>query len=68
MVLLALVLLAPVLLALVLLAQVLAKAKASTLFCREFENVVIHAFLVLLFWAKTAAGATVFAFCNYGPR
>ena len=37
----------------------------NTLFCREFENVVIHAFLVLIFWAKNAAGATVCAFCNY---
>ena len=36
------------------------------LFCREFENVVSHVFLVLVFWANTAAGATVFAFCNYG--
>ena len=40
-------------------------SKAFTLFCREFENVVIHAFLVLIFWAKNAAGATVCAFCNY---
>ena len=41
-------------------------SKAFALFCRKFENVVIHALLVLTFWAKAAASATVFAFCNYG--
>ena len=35
------------------------------LFCREFGNVVNQAFLVLIFWAKTAADATFFAFCKY---
>ena len=38
---------------------------AFTLLCGEFGNVVNRAFLVLIFWAKTAAGATFFAFCNY---
>ena len=40
-------------------------SKAFTLFCRKFGNVVNRAFLVLVFWAKTAAGAIFFAFCNY---
>ena len=40
-------------------------SKAFALFCREFEIDVIHAFLVLIFWAKNAVGATFFAFCNY---
>ena len=41
-------------------------SNALTLFCRKFGNVVNDAFLVLLFWAKNAVGATFFAFCNYG--
>ena len=39
-------------------------SKAFTLFCREFGNTVTHAFLVLIFGAKTAASATFFAFCS----
>ena len=34
----------------------------------KFKYVLIHVFLVLIFWTKTAAGATVFAFCNYGHQ
>ena len=30
-----------------------------------FENYVNHAFLVQVFWAKNAAGATFFSFCFY---
>ena len=40
-------------------------SKAFALFCREFGIDVIHTFLVLIFWAKNAVGATIFAFCNY---
>ena len=40
-------------------------SKAFTLFCREFGNVVNRAFLVLIFLAKKAVGASLFAFCNY---
>ena len=36
------------------------------MFCRKF--VIIHAFLVLIFWAKNAVSATCFAFCNYVYR
>ena len=40
-------------------------SKVFTLFCREFGNVVNHAFLVLIFWAKYSVGAIFSAFCNY---
>ena len=36
------------------------------LFCREFENVVNRAFLVLIFWGGKLVGANFYAFCNYG--
>ena len=39
--------------------------KAFTLFCREFENVVNHAFLVLIFLGGKLVGANFYAFCNY---
>ena len=35
------------------------------LFCREFENVVNHAFLVLFFLGEKLDGANFYAFCNY---
>ena len=55
-----------VLLALVLPAPVLPViSTAFTLFCREFGNVVNHAFLVLIFWAENLVGAIFSAFCNY---
>ena len=38
---------------------------AFTLFCREFENVVNRAFLVLIFWVKKLVGANFTRFCNY---
>ena len=37
------------------------------LFCREFENVVNRAFLVLIFFGGKLVGANFYAFCNYGP-
>ena len=37
-------------------------SKAVTQFCRDFGNVVNHAFLVQIFWAKNAVGATFYAF------
>ena len=40
-------------------------SKVFTLFCREFGNVVNHAFLVLIFWEKNLVGAIFSAFCNY---
>ena len=39
--------------------------KEFTLFCREFENVVNLAFLVLIFWGGKLVGANFYAFCNY---
>ena len=57
----ALVLKAPALIALSCMKQI---SWAFTLFCREFGSVVNRAFLVLIFWARNAAGATFFAFCN----
>ena len=39
--------------------------KEFTLFCREFENVVNRAFLVLIFWGAKVVGAKFYAFCNY---
>ena len=36
------------------------------LFCREFENVVNRAFLVLIFLGGKLVGANFYAFCNYG--
>ena len=39
-------------------------SKAFTLFCRGFENVVNHEYLVLIVWAKSAVGGILFAFCN----
>ena len=36
------------------------------LFCREFENVVDRAFLVIIFWGEKLVGANFYAFCNYG--
>ena len=37
------------------------------LFCREFENVENHAFLVLIFLGEKLVGANFYAFCNYAP-
>ena len=39
--------------------------KAFLLFCREFENVVNRAFLVLIFFREKMVGANFYAFCNY---
>ena len=39
--------------------------KAFSLFCREFENVVNRAFLVLIFLGGEMVGANFYAFCNY---
>ena len=39
-----------------------------TLFCREFGNVVNHAFLVLIFWVKNSVGAIFSTFCNYASH
>ena len=38
---------------------------AYVLFCREFENVVNRAFLVLIFWGQKSVGANFYVFCNY---
>ena len=35
------------------------------LFCREFENVMNRAFLVLIFLGEKLVGANFYAFCNY---
>ena len=40
--------------------------KEFTLFCREFENVVNRAFLVLIFWGGKLVSANFYAFCNCG--
>ena len=42
--------------------------KEFTLFCREFENVVNRAFLVLIFWGEKLVGAYCYAFCDYVSR
>ena len=42
--------------------------KEFTLFCREFENVVNRAFLVLIFWGGKLVGANCYAFCDYVSR
>ena len=42
--------------------------KEFTLFCREFENVVNRAFLVLIFWGEKLVGANCYAFCDYVSR
>ena len=39
--------------------------KEFTLFCREFENVVNRAFLLLFFLGEKLVGANFYAFCNY---
>ena len=38
---------------------------AFALFCGAFGNTISHGRLVLILWAKNAAGAILFAFCNY---
>ena len=58
--------LAPVLLAPVLQHHKILNLKAFTLFCRQFENVVNRAVLVLTFLGKKLVGADFYAFCNYG--
>ena len=57
--------LAPVLLAPVLQHHKILNLKAFTLFCCEFENVVIRTFLVLIFLGGKLVGANFYAFCNY---
>ena len=39
--------------------------KEFSLFCREFENVVNRAFLVLILLGEKMVGANFYAFCNY---
>ena len=38
------------------------------MFCREFENVVNRAFLVLIFLGEKLVGANFYAFCNYATQ
>ena len=42
--------------------------KEFTLFCRECENVVNRAFLVLIFLGGKLVGANCYAFCDYVSR